>query len=49
MISPAALRVSISMSWSRSGMLSMLLLEARGPSVGSREVAAPVTRAPRAR
>ena len=49
MISPAALRVSISMSWSRSGRLSRLLLEAMGPSVGWREVAAPVTRAPRAR
>lgn len=34
MISPLALSVSISMSWSRSGMLSMLLFSAMGPSVG---------------
>lgn len=37
------------MSWSRSGMDSMLLFSAMGPSVGWREVAAPCTRAPRAR
>lgn len=48
-ISPFALRVSISISASLSGRLSGLVVSARGPSVGEREVAAPVTRAPRAR
>ena len=40
---------SISISESESGKLSRLVLSATGPSVGSSEVAAPVTRAPNAR
>jgi hypothetical protein len=49
MISPLALRVSISISESLSGRDSMLVESARGPSVGERDVAAPETSAPRAR
>jgi hypothetical protein len=48
-ISPFAFKVSISMSWSASGILSRLLFSAMGPSVGWRDVAAPCTNAPSAR
>jgi hypothetical protein len=49
MTSPWALSVSTSTSQSSGGKMSGLALSARGAEVAGREVAAPVTRAPRAR
>jgi len=48
-ISPVAFTASTSISWSMPAMVAALTVSLIGASVGSSSVAAPVTRAPRAR